>query len=105
MLTSTQRLKYYNKSVSALQNIKLCNATKVTLWDSDDPAIKRYKVCLNLFRDTGHESSATDQLTHESTYGLKGRWLIYGFSKQSIDKCGTMISTNASGQDTVATKK
>jgi hypothetical protein len=56
-LTSSEHNRIYNEVVVQLMAIKVYEDRDLTLWDCQDPDMKRFKVMFNLYRDYGKEFS------------------------------------------------
>jgi hypothetical protein len=56
-LTLEERNQIYNEIIFGLMSMKVYKRENMTVWDLDEPEMKRFKIMLKLYRDHGKEFS------------------------------------------------
>lgn len=54
-MTFEDRNQIYNEIVFALTEMKVYKKKNITIWELDEPDLKRFKIMLKLYRDYGKE--------------------------------------------------
>ena len=54
-LTLSERNQIYNEIMFGLMNMKVYKHETITIWELEEPNMKRFKIMLKLFRDHGKE--------------------------------------------------
>jgi len=54
-LVPKERNQIYNEIIFGLMGMKVYKNEQITVWDLNDPELKRFKIMLKLFRDHGKE--------------------------------------------------
>ena len=85
-LTLEERNQIYNEIIFGLMGMKVYKYEQITVWDLEDPELKRFKIMLKLFRDHGKEFSG------EFTIQTMKRKMIYNLHNNYAKKTTAYIS-------------
>ena len=92
LLTSSERNTIYNDVATQLMGMKIYEGNDLCVWDLTDPDMKRFKIMMNLYRDTGKEFVGDIEI---KAMGRKLVYKLYNDKKQKTTVCISKHSFDA----------